>query len=145
MFIGRYNLPLDSQNRIMIPRCFRGPFSDGAFVTQGFDRDLLLLTNGVFCKIFQRVKTMNMTDPLARLLIRMILGNATKLELNDTGYILVPQYLKEFANLENEVVLVGQGDYFEIWAPALWHKQELQLLDAEANANRFAMLDIATS
>jgi MraZ protein len=86
---------------------------------------------------------MNLADPLARLLLRMILGAASELEMDEAGCIFVPQNLREFANLNGEAVLVGQGDYFEVWSPAHWHEQETQLQDAETNSQRFVMLDLA--
>jgi DNA-binding transcriptional regulator/RsmH inhibitor MraZ len=57
---------------------------------------------------------------------------------------MIPEELKDFANLQNEVVLIGQGDYFEIWSPDLWSRQEAQLRDAEMNSARFSMLTITT-
>jgi DNA-binding transcriptional regulator/RsmH inhibitor MraZ len=48
-----------------------------------------------------------------------------------------------FAGLEKEIILVGQGDYFEVWAPAQWEKQSAILLDTAANTGRFAHLDLA--
>ncbi len=57
---------------------------------------------------------------------------------------MIPDNLKEFANLHDDILLIGQGDYFEIWAPDLWNMQEAQLRDAETNSARFSMLTIAT-
>jgi DNA-binding transcriptional regulator/RsmH inhibitor MraZ len=58
--------------------------------------------------------------------------------------MLIPQNLASFAGLEKDIVLVGQGDYFEVWAPAPWEKQSTKLLDADANTERFAQLDLAS-
>jgi DNA-binding transcriptional regulator/RsmH inhibitor MraZ len=55
----------------------------------------------------------------------------------------IPQSLKTFAGLENQIVLVGQGDLCEIWSPAGWDKQNAELLNFDKNANRFASLDLA--
>lgn len=87
---------------------------------------------------------MNMADPLARLLFRMILGSATRLDLDKNGCIIIPQELIEFANIQDETLLVGQGDYFEIWSPLFWKEQEISLNNAEANAHRFSALTICT-
>jgi DNA-binding transcriptional regulator/RsmH inhibitor MraZ len=57
---------------------------------------------------------------------------------------MIPDNLKEFAKLDDEISLIGQGDYFEIWAPDLWNVQEAQLRDAETNSARFSMLTFAT-
>jgi MraZ protein len=143
MFIGQYHHAINDKSRLTIPAGFRELLLGGAFVTQGFDRNLWVLTAEAFQEIYQRVMAMNLADPLARLLLRMILGTASELEMDEAGCILVPQNLREYANLDGEAILVGQGDYFEVWAPAHWHEQEAQLQDAEANAQRFVMLNLA--
>ena len=144
LFIGQYHHSFDDGNRLTLPAHFRELLSGGGFITQGFDRNLWVLTAAAFQEVYQRVMKMNLADPLARLLLRMVLGNASHLEMDQSGRILIPQNLQQFANLNSEAVLVGQGDYFEVWAPALWQKQEAQLQDAEANVGRFAELDVAT-
>jgi MraZ protein len=143
MFIGQYHRAINDESRLTIPAGFRERLSGGAFVTQGFDRNLWVLTAQAFQEIYRRVTAMNLADPLARLLLRMILGAASELEMDEAGSIFVPQNLREFANLNGEAVLVGQGDYFEVWSPAHWHEQETQLQDAETNSQRFVMLDLA--
>jgi MraZ protein len=140
MFLGQHHFSFDEDNRLTVPARFSDLLSQGAFITQGFDRNLLVLTADAFQAIYARFSAMNIADPLARLLLRMILGTACELEIDASGQIVVPQGLREFAGLEKEAVLVGQGKYFEIWTPALWQKQELRMQDAEANANRFAAL-----
>ena len=144
MFLGKYTSSLDAKNRLSVPLSFRGQISDGFYITQGFDRNLFVLTTGAFEEIYQRVKSLNIADPLARLLLRMLLSTANKLGMNNNEHITIPAGLKEFANLEKEVLLIGQGDYFEIWSVELWNKQEEQLMDSDSNATRFTTLMAAT-
>jgi MraZ protein len=74
----------------------------------------------------------------------MILGSASRLDLDKNGSILLPQELLDFANIKTDVTLVGQGNYFEIWTPDLWKEQENSLNNVEANSHRFASLSIST-
>lgn len=113
-------------------------------MTQGFDRNLQVLTASAFQEVYRRAASLNIADPLARLLLRLILGTAVELSGERTSAISIPDYLKEFAGLHENVILVGQGDYFEIWAPELWGKQEAQIGDADANSSRFAALSVST-
>ena len=144
MFIGQFHHQLDEKHQVRIPAHYRELLSGGAFVTQGFDRNLLVLTSRAFHAIYQRVTRANIADPHARLLSRMILGGASPLKIGDSGMIRLPEGLREYAALESEVVLVGQGEYFEIWSSKSWHAQEAILFDAEANSGRFANFDLAT-
>ncbi len=143
MFFGQYRYSFDDKDRLMIPARFRELLAEGAFVTQGFDRNLVILTPGAFQEIYQLIMALNIADPLARFLLRMILGNATELEMDESGRVVLPGHLREFASLAGEAVLIGLGDYFEVWAPALWSQQEVTLQDAEANGIRFVTLDLA--
>ncbi|MCL5123168.1 MAG: division/cell wall cluster transcriptional repressor MraZ [Deltaproteobacteria bacterium] len=144
MFLGKYASMLDSNNRLSVPSAFSDKVLDGVYMTQGFDRNLLVLTTDAFEEIYRRVKSLNIADPLARLLLRMILSTADRVETDKDGFITIPVELIQFANLDKEVLFIGQGDYFELWSPGLWRKQEAQLNDADTNATRFSTLTIAT-
>jgi MraZ protein len=134
---------LDTRSSFTVPPSFLGPLSGGAYLTQGFDRNLQVLTNDAFQEIYRTVASLNITNPLARLLVRLILGTAQELGVGDDGQVIIPNDLKEFASLQNDIYLIGQGEYFEIWAPGFWAQQEAQLSDAEANASRFSALTIS--
>lgn len=144
MFLGQYRHSIDDKGRLIIPARFRADLGDGAFVTQGFDRNLMVMTTDYFARVYDRINAMNLADPTARLLRRLILGNAYQVELDRAGRILLPQYLRDALSLSQESVIVGQGEYFEIWQPALWDEQIALLQDAEANVRRFATLDLST-
>ena len=143
MLLGQYRLLLDKDHQLVLPEAFHQHFEDGAYVTRGFEQNLLIMSEREFQEIYKRVAGLNIADPLARLLHRLILGNACKLEVSKNGRMRLPQDLLSFAGLEKDIVLVGQGDYIEAWAPAGWDKQAIVLLDTVANSARFAQLNLA--
>jgi MraZ protein len=142
MYLGQYHIDLDKDYRMVVPAGFRELFTQGAYVTRGFEQNLLVMSEQDFQERYKQVAALNITDPDARLLQRLLLGNAVRLEINASGQILLPPELLAFAGLEKEIILVGQGDYFEVWAPAQWEKQFAILLDIAANTGRFAHLDL---
>jgi len=144
MFLNQYQHSFDDKGRLTIPSKFRELPAEGAYVVQGLDRNLMVLPPPVFQILYDRLMAMNLTDPNARLLRRIILGNALRIVPDGAGRILLSPNLNEFADLKENVVFVGQGDYFEIWSPELWKEQEVQVSDAETNAQRFAALDLKT-
>ena len=144
MFFGQYHLSLDDRGRLELPPLLRARLAGEVVITQGFDGNLLLLKDGVFDGILQRAKGMNIADPRARLLLRLILSNASESAVDDSGRVFVTEDLRNYAQLQGEVVLIGQGDYLELWAPAHWEKQEDRLRDAEANADYFSQLNLST-
>ena len=144
MFLGRYQHTIDDKGRLIIPARYRELLDRGAFVTQGFERNLMVLTADSFDQLYANVNHMSLTDPSARDLRRFIFSSAERVEVDKVGRILLPQYLRELALLENEIILVGVGDYFEIWSPALWAQKNEKLQDLEANEKRFAVFDLST-
>jgi MraZ protein len=145
MFLGKYLTTIDNQNRLAPPPKYRDLFTKVAFLTQGFDKNLVLLTDEAFKGIMAHIKTLNIADPITRLLLRLFLGNTVEVQTNNSDQLFIPDHLRNFAGLTNDVLLIGQGDYFEVWSPESWEKQEQRIQDAEANANRFSVLNIATS
>jgi len=144
MFIGQFQHNLDDKGRLMIPARFRDLLAAGAFITQGFDKCLMVMTESYFKQVYERIEAMNLADPTARLLRRLILSNAYQVEADKVGRILVPQNLRTFLGIENgELIVAGQGDYFEVWTPALWSEQMALLQDTEANNQRFSTLDLS--
>ncbi len=142
MVLGKFSRSLDSRSRFSVPPAFRGSLAGGAYVTQGFDRNLQVLTAEAFREIYRTAISLNVANPLARLLLRLILGTAQESGVDAEGQLVIPEELKQFANLQNDILLIGQGEYFEVWAPDLWNQQEAQLRDAETNANRFSALTL---
>jgi len=146
MFLGQFQHNLDDKGRLMIPARFRDLLGGGAYITQGFDKCLMVLTESYFKQVYERIEAMNLTDPTARLLRRLILSNAYSVEADKVGRILVPQNLRTVLGVESgELVVAGQGEYFEVWTPALWSEQMAQLQDTEANIQRFSALDLSKS
>ena len=144
MFLGNFQHNLDDKGRLMIPARFRELLEAGAFITQGFDKCLMVMTEAYFKQVYERIEAMNLADPTARLLRRLILSNAYPVEVDKVGRILVTQNLRVFLGIENgELTVAGQGDYFEVWTPAEWKTQMDKLQDVEANEQRFSTLDLS--
>jgi len=143
MFLGQHQTSLKLNSELEIPTSFRNLLSGQVVVTQGFDRNILVLPVDVFQNLSRLVTALNIADPLARKLMRMLLGNAFYSEIDPIGTIKLGEHLKEFASLVGNVVLIGQGKYFEVWSQDAWGKQELELQDVEANSERFSSLNLA--
>jgi len=144
LLLGLYPTILETGNRVALPKEFEEQFDDGLFITQGFDRNIMALTADAFEEVYERITSINIAEPLARLLLRMILSSAYRAEVGPDGTIQVSKPLKDFARLENDVVLVGQGDFVEIWSSETWEQQSKQLLEMEIDPGRFASLLVTT-
>jgi MraZ protein len=144
MFLGQFQHNLDDKGRLMIPARFRELLAGGAFITQGFDKCLMVMTEAYFKQVYERIEAMNLADPIARQLRRLILSNAYPVEPDKVGRILVPQNLRAFLGIASgELIVAGQGEYFEVWTPDEWSGQMTLLQDTEANNARFSTLDLS--
>jgi MraZ protein len=118
---------------------------DGAYVMEGLDGNLMVFTSAVFEKINQNISTLSITVESARDLRRKFFGNAGYLEIDKAGRILIPDYLRDSAGIQNDVVVTGAGSYFEIWSPEAWSRCQARLQDLVANKESFAAMVIPTS
>jgi len=145
MFLGQFTHSFDEKWRLTIPARFRDLLiSEGAYVMQGFDQNLMVLPSRTYETLSHRVNKISMTDPKARLLRRLLFATADRVEVDKVGRILIPQFLRQIVNSDNQLVLVGMGDFFEIWTPEEWEVQNEIINDAQSNAHRFAALDLSS-
>jgi MraZ protein len=144
MFLGQYDHSIDAKGRLTIPVRFRPELATGAYVTQGFDRNLVVYTTESFQRLAARANLLTTTDPEARAVRRVLFGGATEVSLDSVGRILLPEFLRQYAGIENETVLVGAGEYFEIWNAAVWAGEQRSVSDSESNAKRFKAFDLSS-
>lgn len=142
MFLGQYRHNLDIKGRLTVPSKYRELLVDGAYLTQGFDRNLRLLTTMEFEAISRQMRKLSITDQNTRQLQRLIFASAVLVQIDRVGRILIPQFLRDYAGLNSDAVIVGVGDAVEIWSPKSWDNQLLSLNDADANAERFSAVDL---
>ena len=143
MFLGQYQHSLDTKGRLIVPARFRDNLAEGGFVTRGFDRCLMVMTMDYFELVYQRINAMNLANPATRELRRLFFANAYSITPDKVGRINLAANLREFAKIESDTIVAGQGEYFEIWLPDLWDEQMASLDNAEANLEKFSALDLS--
>jgi MraZ protein len=143
MFLGQYEHSIDEKGRLVIPSRYRDLLElGGAYITRGFDQNLMVLTASSFQEIAGSIRTTSITNEDARDLKRWIFSNATWVEVDRMGRVLIPQHLREKAGLDSEVIVVGAGEYFEIWCAETWHDRLNQIEDTQQTARRFSTFDV---
>ena len=143
MFLGTYEHTIDDKGRMTIPVRFRELINEGAYITLGFDHNLMVLTNEVFSNLSSRVNEMSITNPVARDLRRLMFSNAFQVEVDKAGRILIPNFLRNMIQLDGQAILIGAGGYFEIWSPEIWSPRSENILNSETNDQRYATLDLS--
>lgn len=124
MFRGIHRLSLDNKGRLSMPAAYRQRLLEAGdsqvVLTVDRDRCLLLYPLNAWEEIERKLIQLSSTNKRARALKRLLLGHAEECRLDAGGRILLPEPLREFASLEKRVVLVGQGNKFEIWNDQAW-------------------------
>lgn len=144
MFLGRYEHTIDEKGRITIPSKFREMMDGSVYVTQGFDGNLQAFPSELFELLANQVRSISYLDANSRRLRRILFANAEQIKFDSAGRILLPAFLRDTANLTDNAIVVGSGEYFEIWSPENWRAQQTSLNDIEANETRFSALDLNT-
>ncbi|MBI4022570.1 division/cell wall cluster transcriptional repressor MraZ [Candidatus Berkelbacteria bacterium] len=123
MFVGEYTHNLDDKGRLAIPYRMRKQLEDGAVVTRGVDGCLTLYTRAEWENLAGRIAALPLSDAKARRFARFFLAGAAELEFDKQGRILLPGYLRTYADLGSEVVVAGVFNRVELWSTARWQTQ----------------------
>ena len=115
MFMGEYNHTIDAKGRLIIPSKFREALGDEFVVTKGLDGCLFVFDGIEWSAFEEKLKALPITNKDARQFVRFFLAGAASVEVDKQGRILVPNVLREFADLSKDVTLIGVGSRIEIW------------------------------
>lgn len=116
--------------------------ADQLILTVDRDRCLLLYPLPVWEEVEQKLIQLSSVNARARALKRLLLGHAEECSMDASGRILLPAPLREFAHLDKRVVLVGQGNKFEIWNEQAWQDWREALLSSQGNDNDESLPDL---
>ncbi len=116
MFMGEYNHTIDAKGRLIIPSKFREALGDTFVVTKGLDGCLFVYDNEEWNAFEEKLKSLPITNKEARQFVRFFLAGAAEVEVDKQGRILVPNILREFAQINKDVVLIGVASRIEIWS-----------------------------
>ena len=126
MFYGEYSHSIDRKGRLILPSKFRevakANFIEKFFVTRGLDKCLFMFSEEEWRSQEQKFKSISFTKQQARTFNRIYFSGAQEVIPDKQGRILLPQYLKDFAQIKRDVLIVGVSNRIEIWSKDLWEK-----------------------
>jgi MraZ protein len=126
MFIGEYHHTLDDKGRVSIPVKFRADLAQGAVVTRGLDRSLFLYTKVEWDKLAHKLANLPLGQADTRAFARFMLAGAMEAEIDASGRVTIPPYLRTYAGLTKDIVLTGVHDRIEVWDEAAWEAYRLK-------------------
>ena len=130
MFRGSSFHTIDSKGRIIIPARFRDVIkADGSYgvMLSRMDGALIAYTFDEWRKIENRILTLAEKDESMRRFRRVFIGGSFECPCDKQDRILIPQNLREYAEFEKDIVLVGVLDHFEIWSRDNWNRENMDM------------------
>ncbi len=121
MLIGEYTYTLDAKKRLSVPARFRKELGGKVVITRGLDNCLFVYSLKEWGKISQKLGELSIGQADTRGFSRFLLSGAVETQVDSAGRVLIPDFLKSFAGLQDEVVVAGMQTRVEIWNAGIWN------------------------
>jgi MraZ protein len=135
VFRGANKITLDAKGRMVMPTRYRERLQERCqgrlIITVDRDQCLMLYPLPDWEEIERKLMRLPTLNEKARRLQRLMVGHASDVELDGHGRLLLPPKLREFAHLERNAILIGQGTRFELWDERRWDERRDEWLNAE--------------
>lgn len=143
MFFGEYQHTIDTKGRVSIPAKYREQLGEQFILTKGLDNCLFIYPMEEWKVMENKLKQLPLTNKDARAFVRFFFSGATECELDNQGRIRIPNNLREYAQLEKDVVMIGVSTRIEIWSLTQWESyNEDANLSYDEIASKMAELGI---
>lgn len=143
MFIGEYHHNVDEKGRLAVPVKFRAELAHGAVITRGLDSSLFLFPKKEWDKLADKLAGLPLGQSNSRAFARLMLAGAMDVELDKQGRVILPEYLRQYAGLEKEVVVAGLLNRLELWDADKWEEyKKTTEADAEKIAEQMGELGV---
>ena len=124
MWYGEYHHTLDDKDRFIFPAKFREKLKAlkkrKFYITRGLDGCLSIFLQEAWQELENKLKSLPFTRQQSRHFNRLFFSGACEIEIDSQGRIAVPGYLKEFAQIKREIIIVGLADRIEVWSADCW-------------------------
>ena len=120
MFLGEYQHTLDAKGRLSLPAKFRNGMPGSLIVAKGLEHCLYVYSSEDYETFLNQLTEPGDFDPKFRQVRRFFTSGAKEDELDSAGRISIPAVLREYAGLDRDVAVIGNGDRIEIWDAAAW-------------------------
>ncbi len=132
MLIGEYTHTIDEKNRMSLPVKFRKEMGKVVVLAPGLDKSIMMTTVLEWKKIGEKLGESSMLATDNRRFNRFLLGGAVEVEVDGSGRILIPEFLKDRAGIKNKAAVIGIQNRVEIWNEKTWNDYK-RSVDNEAD------------
>jgi len=126
-FAGEFSHALDEKGRLAVPAKFRARFKEGAVVTRWMNECLAVFPTSEWESINAEIRKRPRTDRTVQTFVHFLVGGAHEADLDAQGRIGIPAHLRHYADIGDEVIVIGANDRLELWQPDRWHARLAQV------------------
>lgn len=120
MFLGEYQHSLDIKARFIVPARFREELGGRFVATKGLDNCVFIYPLDEWKNIEEKIRSLPFTRADVRSFARFFFSGAAELEPDKQGRVVLPQNLREYAQIDKDLVIIGVGPRIEIWSSPIW-------------------------
>lgn len=127
MLIGQYEGKVGEKKQVSFPKKFRDGLGDRLIVTKGLEQCLIVVSEANWQTLLEGTEGEPFTKKPTREMQRFLLGNASEVELDSKGRFVLPEYLRSYAGISEDIVFAGIQRFVEIWDKTAWEKEQEKL------------------
>ena len=127
MLLGQHESRIGEKHQAGLPKKFRDILGEKLIITKGFENCLIVVSEDNWKTLLEGTEGKPFTNKSARELQRFLLGNANYIELDQKGRFVVPEYLRKFARIEEDIVFIGVQRFVEVWSKKDWDEHQEHL------------------
>lgn len=120
MFLGQYEHTIDEKGRLIVPAKYRESLGDNFIITFGLDVCLFVYPLEEWKVLSEKLKLLPLGQRDARAFKRILYSRATSCTLDNQGRVIITKYLRDYARIKREVMVIGVLDRLEIWSKDIW-------------------------
>ncbi len=124
MFFGEFEYKIDEKGRVPVPPKFRGALREGVVLTPGLEKCITAYPLPEWKKVAATLTTGAVSSAKLRRLNRAVFATAFSLEVDRQGRVSLPAPLRQYALIEDDVVIIGANNYLELWNKELWEAEK---------------------
>lgn len=122
MFLGQYEHSIDEKGRLIVPAKYRESLGDNFIITFGLDTCLFVYPLEEWKNLSEKMKLLPLGQKDARAFKRILFSRATDCTMDNQGRVIIMKYLRDYARINKEIMVIGVLDRVEIWSKDVWQK-----------------------
>jgi MraZ protein len=129
MLVGTYEHKIDTKGRVVLPAKLREEVGSSVVSTIGIDKCISIYPKAKWDDVLDKFQQLSFSKGKSRGLMRLILSSASELQIDVAGRVLIPNFLREHAEIDQDICLIGVNDHIELWDKSNWNNYRNSVME----------------